>query len=104
MFAKQGARVAGAGVLFLMAGLCLFAAQADKPTPAQQREKLTKTARAGNYNVAYEGLRKLAPDPANDPASVGKDVDQAIYRPTRLGRVEEKHDLREPGITAHPAN
>ena len=31
---------------------------------------------AGNYKVAYEGLRKLALDPKNNAALVGKDLDE----------------------------
>src|SRR5262245_65620992 len=78
MFGKQGARVAGASLLLVIAGLCVWAARADKPNHAQQRQGLTKSLNDGNFKVAYEGFRKLALDLSNDPKEVSKDLDQAI--------------------------
>jgi len=105
MFGKQGARMAGASLLLVVAGLCVWAARADKPGQhAQQRDKLTKAFRDGNYKVAYDGLRKLALDPSNDPKEVGKDLDLAIDSLQRLGRIDESDDFREAVIAAHARN
>jgi hypothetical protein len=104
MFAKQGARVLGAGLLMLVASLCLWAARADRPGHAQQRDTLTRAFRDGNFKVAYDGLRKLALDPANDPSLVSADLDLGIDCLQRLGRVDEVDDFREAVVTAHPRN
>ena len=101
---KQGARVLSAGALMMLAGLCLWAARADKPAQTTQREALQKAARDGNFKVAYEGLRKLALDPAVDAKQVGKDLDLGIDCLQRLGRVNEIDEFREAVVAAQPKN
>ena len=59
----------------------LFAAQ---PSQQAQRDKLHKTMQAGNWKDAYDGLRKLALDPKDDPAKVGDDLTRAIQLATAL--------------------
>src|ERR1700729_1403691 len=86
-----------------VAGVYLWAA--DKPAEQKEsREKLTKAARDGNYKVAYEGLRKLALDPKDDPKQVAGGLDLAIDRLQNLGRVDEVDEFREAVIAAPPKN
>jgi uncharacterized protein YfaS (alpha-2-macroglobulin family) len=59
---------------------------------------------AGNFKDAYEGLRKLALDPADDPLQVGHDLDTAVTCLQRLGRTDEVDDFREAVIAAHKGN
>src|SRR5438045_8214560 len=78
---------------------------ADKP--AQQpasRDAAVKAAAAGNYNDAYEALRKIALDPKADALKVGDDLNLGIDCLRNLGRVEEIDDFREGVIKAHEKN
>jgi uncharacterized protein YfaS (alpha-2-macroglobulin family) len=72
--------------------------------PEAQRQKHYKAITDGNFKDAYEGLRKLALDPKDDPLKVGKDLTQAIVCLQRLGRVDEVDAFREAVITAHKDN
>src|SRR5215831_6417981 len=72
--------------------------------PQEQREKLGKSFKDGNYKDAYDGLRKLALDPTNDPMQVGADMDLAIQSLRRLGRVDEIDAFREAVIEVHKKN
>ena len=86
--------------------LAWLAGAADKasPTPADQRQRLTKMATDGNFKDAYDGLRKLALDPADDPKQVGNDLNLAINCLHQLGRVDEVDPFREGVIEAHKKN
>ncbi len=77
---------------------------ADRPTLQPQRDNLTKAYHAGNYKDAYEGLRKLALDPQNDPLKVGSDLNLGISCLQQLGRVDEIDDFREAVIAVHQKN
>ena len=77
---------------------------AGAPSIEEQRTKLTKAYNDGNFKVAYEGLRKLALDPKNNPALVGKDLELAINALYRLGRTDEVDDFRENVIKIHEKN
>ena len=97
-------RVGGRGdFLTLAVGFgCLFAAA--PPSQQEQREALMKTFQAGNYKDAYDGLRKLALDPTDDPVQVGKDLETAINCLQRLGRSDEIDEFREAVIEVHKQN
>ena len=93
--------------LLVVASLGLLGAwrlTAGAPSIAEQRTKLTKAFNDGNFKVAYDGLRKLALDPNNDKALVGKDLEIAITSLQRLGRTEEIDDFREAVIKVHAKN
>ena len=45
---------------------------ADQPVSQSQRPEFQKAFDGGNYKVAYEGFRKLALDPRDDPARVSQ--------------------------------
>jgi hypothetical protein len=77
---------------------------AGGPNAETQRQALYKAIDAGNYKDAYQGLRKLALDPADDPLKVGTDLTKAIFSLERLGRVDEIDAFREAVITAHKSN
>jgi uncharacterized protein YfaS (alpha-2-macroglobulin family) len=96
LWAVGGALLAFLGVVWLMA--------ADPSLNQTQRQKLMKTFQAGNYKDAYEGLRKLALDPENDPLQVGKDLETAIQALQQLGRSDEIDDFREAVIAVQPKN
>src|SRR5437588_1975390 len=102
MVEKWRASVLGTAVALGVAAAWLFAA--DRPSLQERRDALTKTAQAGNYRDAYEGLRKLALDPGNDGPEVGRDLDLAITCLQQLGRSDEIDDFREAVITAHKQN
>src|ERR1043165_7152056 len=90
---------------FLTLGLLgVWRLTAGAPSLEAQRTKLTKAYNDGNYKVAYEGLRKLALDPKNDPTLVGKDLELAIQSLYRLGRTDEVDELRESVIKVHEKN
>src|SRR5690242_19028768 len=103
MLKKSRLRVLSATTLLGLAAFWLFAA--DK-TPAQKdrREEALKAETAGNFRDAYEGLRHLALDPADDAAEVGNDLTHAINCLQRLGREDEIDDFRESVIAAHKDN
>jgi uncharacterized protein YfaS (alpha-2-macroglobulin family) len=102
MLTTRRASLLGAGLVCALVGVCLAAA--EKESPAQQRERLTLAHRQGNYKTAYEGLRKLALDPADEPAKVGGDLTLAINSLQRLGRSDEIDDFREAVVAAHAKN
>ncbi len=91
----------------VLAGIVLgnFAtAQAADPANQAQRELLLKTEKQGNYKDAYEGFRKLALDPNDDPRKVGEDLDSATRCLQRLNRVGEIDEFREAVIEVHKGN
>src|SRR5207248_9207048 len=77
--------------LALLAGVAWFV-EAQSPS-AVKREALKKQYNAGNYKDAYDGLAKLALDPADDKLDVGSDLELAIACLVSLGRVEEIDDF-----------
>jgi uncharacterized protein YfaS (alpha-2-macroglobulin family) len=77
---------------------------ADEPNRQARRDSLMKTFQAGNWKDAYEGLRKLALDPKNDPLQVGTDLTTGITCLQRLGRSDEIDQFREAVIAAHKSN
>ena len=86
-----------------LAALWLFAG--DKtPTQKDRRQEYLKAEKAGNFRDAYDGLRQLALDPADDSAEVGNDLTHAISCLQQLGREDEIDDFREGVIAAHKDN
>jgi uncharacterized protein YfaS (alpha-2-macroglobulin family) len=77
---------------------------AAEPSQQAQRDKLHQTMQAGNWKDAYDGLRKLALDPKDDPAQVGTDLTQAVQCLYNLGRADEIDDFREAVIAVHAKN
>src|ERR1700693_1784737 len=96
-----------AGILGL-ALACLFIAglhmAVSQEKPPRSREELQKTYRDGNYKDAYEGLRKLALDPKDDPLKVSQDLDTGIDALSHLGRVDEIDEFREVCVKVHGNN
>jgi uncharacterized protein YfaS (alpha-2-macroglobulin family) len=101
MLRKRVACVVAVALVFAVAG---WHAAASKETHQDRRDKFTKAYRAGNYRNAYDGLRKLALDPGNDPLQVGSDLDLAVTALQQLGRSDEIDEFREAVITAHAKN
>src|SRR5262249_28111809 len=110
MFSKKGARLFAVGVIFVVTALGGIGADADRQEKAKPgdhkalRDTANKKFRDGNYKDAYEGLRKLALDPDNDPKLVGQDLTTAITCLQYLGRVDEVDAFREGVITRHAKN
>jgi uncharacterized protein YfaS (alpha-2-macroglobulin family) len=103
MIGKSRLRASAATLLLGVAALWLFAA--DKaPTQKERRDALLRAQQQGNFRDAYDGLRKLALDPADDPAQVGSDLTHALTCLQQLGRDEEIDDFREGVIEAHKGN
>src|SRR5690242_16164629 len=103
MSSKRGATVLGAVAALLAAAVWLVAAD-QAPTQQQRREALQKAYQAGNFRDAYDGLRKLALDPADDPAQVGKDLETGVTALRQLGRTDEVDEFREGVVAAHKGN
>jgi uncharacterized protein YfaS (alpha-2-macroglobulin family) len=94
------AAVASLVVTFVAAaGLAVFV-QAPKP----DRAKLDQLVQAGNFKDAYEGYRRLALDPRDEPRLVGSDLARAIECLARLGRAAEIDEFREKVIEMHGGN
>jgi uncharacterized protein YfaS (alpha-2-macroglobulin family) len=103
MEAMSSKRRVGLLSLFLAVGLLAsWLGAAEKP--AASRESLMKAHANGNFKDAYEGLRKLALDPNDDPKKVSQDLDTGINCLNRLGRVDEIDEFREGVISAHKKN
>jgi len=86
----------------LLGGLAMAA---DPPGGNQaEREKLRQTIKQGNFKDAYEGLRKIALDPADDPRLVGEDLSMGTQCLQRINRVGEIDDFREAVIAVHKDN
>jgi uncharacterized protein YfaS (alpha-2-macroglobulin family) len=77
---------------------------ADGPPQQVRRDGLLKAEQAGNVRDAYEGFRKLALDPKDDPLQVGADLDHAVACLQRLGRSDEIDAFREAVIDVHKQN
>ncbi len=58
----------------------------------------------GNFRDAFEGLRRLALDPQDDPGRVAGDLHKAVECLSRLGRLDETDALLEDAIKVHPQN
>ncbi len=74
------------------------------PRTLPQRDTLMKAFHAGNFKDAYDGLRRLALDPGDDPALVSQDLTSAIICLQRLGRSGEIDDFREAVLDVHKGN
>jgi uncharacterized protein YfaS (alpha-2-macroglobulin family) len=92
---------AGAGVVALLVVWRLAAGGMDVE---QKREALYKAVQAGNFKDAYEGIRKIALDPKDDPLKVSKDLTQGILCLERLGRLDEIDEFRDAVIEVHKGN
>ena len=88
-------------VLSSMLGALGLAVSADPPAT---RDELQKTFQAGNFKDAYDGLRRLALDPQDDPRLVGEDMKLAVQALRNLGRTAEVDDFREEVIQVHQKN
>src|SRR5262245_11592238 len=64
MRAPTKSLVLGSTVMLTVAALWVFA---QEETLQQRRQRCTRESDAGNYKAAYDGLRRLALDPANNP-------------------------------------
>ncbi len=97
-------KVGVVGVVLVAAGAVFWLAGAEKPSAGDQRARSKKTYEAGNYKDAYEGFRKLALDPNDDPVQVGKDLDFGVNSLRMLGRSDEIDEFREAVIRVHAKN
>ena len=75
-----------------------------EPAPEPSRADIQKQFGAGNFKAAYDGFRRLALDPADDPKSIGDDLNKAGQALQQLGRLEELDDLRDKVIRIHGQN
>ena len=58
----------------------------------------------GNFRDAFEGFRRLALDPQDNPGRVAGDLHKAVECLSRLGRLDETDALLEDAIKVHPQN
>ena len=68
------------------------------------RKQMNEAFQQGNFKDAYDGLRKLALDPHDDPAKAGGDLDMAVQCLGRLNRVAEIDALLEEAVKVHKDN
>lgn len=95
-----GLVLAGGGAVWLVAANNNNAAA----PPQAERARHMKAFKDGNWKDAYEGLRKLALNPDNDPKKVSEDLTNAIQCLQNLGRVDEIDAFREGVVKAHAKN
>ena len=88
----------------LVGGFPVSAGGKESPANAYPRNRLLQTYNDGNYRDAYEGYRKLALDPKDDPRLVGGDLETAIRCLQQLNRVDEIDELREAVVKVHGDN
>ncbi|NQU20777.1 MAG: alpha-2-macroglobulin, partial [Candidatus Nealsonbacteria bacterium] len=88
----------------IVAGMMLANVAAAAGQTQDQRELIVKTMKDGNFNDAYEGFRKLALDPEDNPLMVGDDLKNATSCLQRLNRVGEIDAFREAVIEVHKDN
>ncbi len=69
-----------------------------------QREQAYKSYQEGNYKDAYDGYRKLALDPNDDPRLAGDDLSMATSCLQPLNRADELDDFREAVVEVHKNN
>ncbi|MGQ9575058.1 MAG: alpha-2-macroglobulin family protein [Thermoguttaceae bacterium] len=87
----------------LCVGLGLAGA-AEPQENEMQRQQWHKAFQAGNYRDAYEGFRKLALDPNDNPLKVGEDLRMGVQALQQLNRTNETDPFIEAVIAAHKAN
>src|SRR5260370_2237596 len=97
-------RISLVSVLLASSALVLWLTAAQTPSHQAQRDDLMKTFSDGNWNDAYQGLKKLALDPKDDPLKVSADLTTAIPCLEKLGRWDEIDAFREGVIAAHKNN
>src|SRR5438067_2227346 len=102
MSGTKRAAVLGLAVALTAASVWWLCAQ-DQPQQ-DRRQSLTKAAEAGNFKDAFDGLKKLALDPKDDPLLVGKDMQLAVNCLLRLGRIDELDGFVESVVTVHKDN
>jgi alpha-2-macroglobulin len=102
MLARRGLGLLSIGLFCTLLAVGLLAA--DKENAPSGRESFMKSFRDGNFKVAYDGLRKLALDPKDDPERVSTDLTTAVQCLQNLGRQDEADAFREGVITAHSGN
>src|SRR5262249_3912887 len=90
-----------AALTVALALLVTWKLAAQTPSLAEQRASANKAFAAGNFKDAYDGIRKVALDPTDDPMRVGADLVLGVKCLQRLGRVDEADDFREGVIVAH---
>jgi len=88
-------------VSLCVASWWLVAEETGKPV---NRNAMQKQFDAGNFQVAYDGFRKLALDPKTEPKRVGDDLAQAVQSLQQLGRDSEIDELIEASVKAQPEN
>ncbi len=101
MFGKWRSAVLGMLVVPFVAVLLIAA---DPPAQQGKRDSLVKAMTAGNYKDAYDGFRKLALDPQDEPLKVGEDLTNGLQCLQYLGRSDEMDEFRESVITLHAKN
>jgi uncharacterized protein YfaS (alpha-2-macroglobulin family) len=102
MLAKSRAGVVMGTLALAVAAAWLLAAA--PPSQQERRDGLMKAYQAGNFKDAYDGLRKLALDPGDDPLQVGKDLGNGVSCLQNLGRSDEIDEFREAVIGVHKKN
>jgi hypothetical protein len=102
MLATLRTRLIGLALVLTLGAAWLLAG--TPPTQEQVRAALNKLHADGNFKEAYDGLRKLCLDPADNKLLVGKDMDLAVNCLIRLGRVDEIDEFREAVIQVHQKN
>jgi len=88
----------------VVAGFSGLPTSAAPPALNDLRKQMHETHQQGNYKDAYEGFRKLALDPQDDPRQVGNDLNMAVQCLQQLNRADEIDALLEDVIKVHQQN
>ena len=90
---------------FITAAAGTLPACGSVPADSQRlRAEMLQEFAQGNFKDAYDGLRRLALDPQDDPRQVAGDLDKAVACLFRLGRIDESDALLEDAIKIHQPN
>ena len=81
-----------------------FASAAEPSDQGGLRKQMQLAHSQGNYKDAYEGFRKLALDPQDDPRQVGNDLNMAVQCLQHLNRIDEIDAFCEEVIEVHKDN
>ena len=90
------------GLVVALAAAVSARAVVAQPADLPNREQLMQAVRDGNYAEAYQGLSRLAREPATPGNLVAEDLPAAIQCLQQLNRVDEIDAFRTQVVAAHP--
>jgi len=103
-FGNSFRRLTTAALIGMLLTALAVLAGSEERNFAADHERYQKLYDNGNYKDAYDGLRRLILDPANDSGSVAGDLNLAVTCLQQLGRIDETDELLEDAVKGHLKN